>query len=191
MFSYRGFEYILPGIFKAYPRAYADDFMKRGIVYFTNLNVFKKEEDEERGDPMEGTGRSIHNDTVYSVHFRGNPIFVWCSTLETQKEEILNTWQDRDTVIEIYDRLKFIDRIIEAGRKHGLASGSSHIGPVTYDKNTGSRRTGQIVDGLFQKNMRYQHQKEFRFVICGVRELTDKNELILELGDCGDIARIV
>jgi hypothetical protein len=190
MFSYRGVEYILPAIFKAYPLKHAEDFLK-GIVYFTNLCVFRKDEDEQRGDPLEGIGVSVQKDVACTTRFQQSPIFVWCSTMETQKETILETWRERDTVIEVFNLLEFINRIITAGRKHESASGSLHIGPVTYDKDTGSHRATQIIDGLFQKNLKYQHQKEFRFAIYGIHELSSKNELILELGDVSDIARFV
>ena len=189
MFSYSGVEYIIPSLFKAYLKSHAEDFIN-GIVYFTNLEDFRKNEDPQRGDAHEGTGTSIINGTKYNAGFQG--VFVWCSTMETQKDEILKTWHDRDTVIEVFDRLKFIDRIIAAGKNHKSLSASFHIGPVTYDKDSSSHRPGHIVDGIFQKNLNYRNQKEFRMAIYGDRmNLPVDEQIILKLGDCSDIARIM
>lgn len=101
-----GIEFILPGIQKAYPRMWAEGFLSTGRVFFTNLEIFRAEEDSERGDSLEGTSVTIRQGVRCTANYL-NPIFVWCGTMESEPETILATWRDRDTVIQITDPLAF------------------------------------------------------------------------------------
>ena len=48
-FINNGIEFVLPGIFKAYPREWAVQFLEQGTIYFTNIEIFRRDEDAERG----------------------------------------------------------------------------------------------------------------------------------------------
>jgi len=65
------------------------------------------------------------------------------------------------------------------------------VGPVTYDKDEGSYSAYHWVEGIFQKNVRFSSQKEFRFALVGDFGIQKDKNVVLELGDCSDIARIV
>ena len=73
-----GIDFVFPGIYKAYPRAWAEDFLTAGTIYFTNIKVFRADEDPQRGDRLEGTSITIRQGVRCTADY-ANPIFVWCS----------------------------------------------------------------------------------------------------------------
>jgi len=185
-----GIEFVLPGIFKTYPRDWANQLLDEGTIYFTNWDVFRRDENPERGDPMESTSVTNRNGKLYKADY-GNPIFIWSSTMETNPKVILETWRNRDTVIQIKNTLEFAERIRDAAviRKSDLLN--FQIGPVTYDKDEGSHRDYHWAEGVFQKNLCYSGQKEFRFALVGNSNLKDKKHVVLTLGNCKDVARFI
>lgn len=185
-----GIEIVLPGLYKAYPRAWAEEFLHDGTVYFTNLAVFREQECPLRGDPMEGTSVTIRESVKCTASYI-NPIFVWCCTMETEPEVILSTWNDRDSVVEVTDPVAFAERVKDAAVacKAGLLG--LQIGPVTYDKDRGSHHAYAWGEGIFQKNLHFNGQKEFRFALVGDTRLQEEKNIILNVGECKDIARIV
>lgn len=188
--NHDGIEFVLPGILKAYPQAWADELVREGNLYFTNLEIFRADENSERGDCFEGTGITIRQGHRCTTGY-SNPIFVCCFTMETVKSVILNTWKDRDTVVQVCNTLTFTKRIRDAAIASGKKIHSMQVGPVTYDKDEGSHREYFWGDGIFQKNMRFNGQKEFRFALIGDYCLKHDEHLPLRLGDCSDIVRIV
>ncbi|PKN51194.1 MAG: hypothetical protein CVU55_13775 [Deltaproteobacteria bacterium HGW-Deltaproteobacteria-13] len=184
---HEGIEFIFPGICKAYPREWAENFLHTGEIYFTNLETFKKDEDQQRGDSLEGTSIAIRQ----GVRCTGGyacPIFVWCSTMETDPAVILDTWKDRNAVVQITDTLGFARRIrdVATGLKLLL-----QVGPITYDKDEGNHREYDWAEGIFQKNIRFNPQKEYRFALVGDANTKKSEKIILKLGDCNDLARIL
>lgn len=186
-----GIEFIFPGIYKAYPREWAEKFLYEGEIYFTNLEIFKTAEDEQRRDPLEGTSITIRQEVRCTSSY-ASPIFVWCSTMETDPKVILNTWKDRNTVVQITDTLEFARRIrnVALELKPNIKV-LLQVGLITYDKDDGSHRKYDWAEGIFQKNIRFNGQKEFRFSLVGDSNMNKNNEIILKLGDCTDIARIL
>ena len=194
---HEGIEFILPGIYKAYPREWAEQLIHEGTLYFTALESFQRDEHPERGDSLEGTAIVIREGqrcTIGSL----NPIFVCCFTMETDRECILTTWNDRDTVVQICNTLKFAERILDYVETNEMLL-RIQVGPVAYDKDEGSYREPFRGESTFQKNLRFSGQKEFRFALVGFTNMRSKYEeflangehLILKLGDCSDIMRIV
>lgn len=183
-------EFVLPGILKAYPMDWANQFLDDGIIYFTNWDIFRRDEDPERGDPMEGTSVTIRNDKRCKADYT-NPIFIWSSTMEANPKVILKTWRDRDTVLQVKNTLRFTERILDAAMARKADFLNFQIGPVTYDKDEGSHRDYHWAEGVFQKNSRYDGQKEFRFALIGNTHLKDKEHVVLTLGNCQDVARLV
>lgn len=188
-FFHESLEYVLPGIFKAYPIQWANELIQLGKIHFTNLRVFRDDNTSGRGDLMEGVGISIRNETVCRTGYT-NPIFVWCSSMETDSDVLLAYWKDRDSVIQITNSLAFIQRLKDAATSSSYMLHSLHVGPVTYDKDEGSRRNSHWVEGVFQKNYLYNPQKEFRFAFVGDCCLQDEDEIVLSLGCCKDIVRL-
>ncbi|MBC2715321.1 MAG: hypothetical protein HF978_08440 [Desulfobacteraceae bacterium] len=189
-FFINGIEFVLPGIFKAYPREWAEQFLKKGTIYFTNLVIFQRDEDFERGDPLESTSVTIRQGVRCTADYL-NPIFVFCSTMESDPNIVLSTWRDRDTVLQITDTLSFINRIKDAVVERKIDIRGMQVGPVTYDKDAGSRREYHWVEGIFQKSMCYTGQKEFRIALVGDVRIKCEEHIVLTLGDCSDIARIM
>lgn len=189
-FVHDGIEFVLPGIFKAYPRAWADGLIREGTLYFTNVEIFRVDENPERGDCFEGTGIFIRQGQRCTTKY-SNPIFVSCFTMETIKSVILSTWKDRDTVVQVFNTLSFAKRIRNSANEYGKKIHSMVVGPVTYDKDDGSCREYFWAEGIFQKNLLFNGQKEFRFALIGDPCLKDLEHLVLRLGDCSDILRII
>lgn len=160
-----------------------------GTIYFTNLGVIRKDEHTERGDPLEGASVTIRNTTRCTADYL-NPIFVWCSTMETDSEQILATWQDRDTVIQITNALEFVRRILQVAKNEPHIIGFQ-VGPVTYDKDEGSHRDYHWAEGIFQKGRYYNRQKEFRLALVGECDIQQKDNVVLNIGACTDIVRTV
>jgi len=181
---------VLPGIFKAYPRKWAVQFLEEGTIYFTNLVIFQQDENVERGDPLEGSSVTIRQGIRCTADYL-NPIFVFCSTMETYPNKVLSTWSDRDTVLQITDTLSFVNRIKDASVKRKDDIRGLQVGPVTYDKDAGSHREYHWADGIFQKSMRYNGQKEFRIALVGDARIKCEEHIMLTLGNCSDIARIM
>ena len=88
-------------------------FLEHGTIYFTNLEIFKRDEDVERGDLLEGTSVTIRQGVKCTAHY-SNPIFVFCTTMETEPDMVLSKWQDRDTILQITDTFSFINRVNDA-----------------------------------------------------------------------------
>lgn len=184
-----GIEFVLPGLYKAYRREHAEDF-KHGKMYFTNINKFRKDENTERGDSLECQSNPICQGVHCTVDYH-NPIYIWCATMETDPSLIIQTWKDRDTLLQITDTLEFARRVRDASVPLKSTIRRLIVGPVTYDKDEGSYREEQWAKVIFQKNLRFSHQKEFRFALVGDWCIQHELPVILELGDCADIARIV
>ncbi len=189
-FINNGIEFILPGIFKAYPQDWATQFLEKGTIYFTNIVLFQQDENEERGDPLEGSSVTIRQGIRCTADYL-TPIFVFCSTMETDPNKVLSTWSDRDTVLQVTDTLLFVNRIKEAAVKRKSDIRALKIGPVTYDKDAGSFRKYHWAEGIFQKSMRYNGQKEFRIALVGDVRIKCEKHIKLNLGNCSDIARIM
>ncbi len=189
-FINNGIEFVFPGIFKAYPRNWAAQFLEEGTIYFTNIEIFQQDEDEERGDPLEGSSVTIRQGIRCTADYL-NPIFVFCSTMETDPNKLLSTWKDRDTVLQITDTLLFVNRIKDAAVKRNDDIRKLQVGPVTYDKDAGSFREYHWAEGIFQKSMRYNGQKEFRIALVGDVRIKCTKHIMLNLGNCSDIARII
>ena len=189
-FFNNGIEFVLPGVYKAFPREWAEQFLKQGTIYFTNLVIFQRDEDVERGDPLEGTSVTIRQGVRCTADYL-NPIFVFCSTMETDSNIVLNTWRDRDTVLQITDTLSFVNRIKDAAVERKNDIRGMQVGPVTYDKDAGGHREYHWAEGIFQKNMRYTSQKEFRIALVGDVRIKCEKHIVLTIGDCSDIALIV
>ncbi len=185
-----GIEFVLPGIYKAYPRTWAEDLLHSGRIYFTNIKIFRAAEDSQRGDPLECTSITMRQGVRCTVDYT-NPIFVWCSTMETDLTLIRGKWKDRDTILQITDTLDLARRIRDAANRLKPKIHLLQLGPVTYDKDEGSYREYHWAQGVFQKNLRFSDQKEFRFALVGDFSILDDENVILELGNCGDIVRIV
>ena len=191
VFRNNGVEYVLPTIYRAQKREWIEGFLERGIIYFTNIEVFRRDKDPERGDDLEGVSVVNINGTQYSADY-GNPIFVSCFTMETDPAVILGTWKDRDSVLEITKPKIFIDRVMAAAKMDNTRSPSLSVGPVTYDKDCGNDGDDVPWDhGFFQKNLRHSGQKEYRLAFVCDPCPKPEAHIILELGKCDDIARII
>jgi hypothetical protein len=189
-FFHEDIEFVLPGIYKAFPLTWAEEFLYSGRIFFTNIEIFRVDEDPQRGDQLEGTSIAVRQGVRCTAGYL-NPIFVWCSTMETDPTVIKETWKDRDAVLQITDILTLIRRIRDAAASLMPNIQRLSVGSVTYDKDEGSFREYYWAEGIFQKNLRYSGQKEFRLALVGDISMKDEENVILELGDCNDIARIL
>ena len=169
---------------------WAQDLIDNGKIYFTNIEQFLNDAHSERGDSGEGTHVSIRNGSK-CVTRASMPVYVWCSTLDTQPARILKIWDDKDSVIQILDTLKFAHLIHAALGKQYPYLWPLYMGPVVYTKTSGGREAASWADRIFQKDERFDSQKEFRFALTGKTGDAPREQIILNLGNCSDIIRLV
>ncbi|PKM36171.1 MAG: hypothetical protein CVV06_12430 [Gammaproteobacteria bacterium HGW-Gammaproteobacteria-10] len=174
-FFYDGIEMVLPSVAKAYPQTWAEDFLTKGIIYFTNAEIFRRDEHPERGDLLECANYV-------------NPIFLWCTTMESQCSRILETWNDRDSVVYVRNSLRLAERIRDAAAKQQNAVINFQVGPVVYERDLNQKREYFWGKEIFQKDYSLSSQKEFRFALVGNFHSKTQNHIVLQLGDCSDIA---
>jgi hypothetical protein len=183
-------EYVIPTVFKATMQNWAHDLINNGTIYFSNIMQFINDPHYARGDINEGTHVSVRNGTPCTTHFSSLPVYIWCCTLDSQPCRVLQTWHDKNCVIQILDTVEFAKRLL-------IAIGQQHpnlwplqIGPVVYTKTTGGYERTDWVDYIFQKDGRYDGQKEFRFALTGKTGEEAKEHIVLTLGSCSDIVRL-
>lgn len=179
----------MPTVFKATMHEWADDLMQNGTVYFTNIAEFVADRHPERGDANEGRQTLIRNGVRYTVEYP-MPVYVWCCTLDTQPCRVIQTWPDKNCVVQILDTVEFARRITKALGKQHLKLWPLHVGPVVYTKTSGGYEKTDWADGVFQKNERYDGQKEFRFALTAHSGDEPEEHVVLQLGPCQDIVRI-
>lgn len=187
-FIHENMEFVIPSIFRATMKNWADDLIQNGTVYFTNIQKFLDDSDSQRGDKNEGRSILIRSDAHCTIEYT-MPIYVFCCTLETSPIRVIETWSNRDCVIQITDTLKFAERIRSAVIQQRIKVLPLQLGPVAYTKTKGGHESNDWADGLFQKDDRYDGQKEFRFVLAGSTGDKAEDCIILNLGSCSDIVR--
>ena len=182
-------EYVMPTVFKATMSDWANDLIENGTVYFTNIQQFATDSHPGRGDANEGRQVLIRNGLRCTTEYP-MPVYVWCCTLDTQPCRVIQTWPDKNCVIQILDTVDFAKRITNSLGKQRLNLWPLSVGPVVYTKTTGGYEKTKWTDGVFQKDERYDGQKEFRFALHARSGDKPENHVILELGACQDIVRI-
>jgi len=189
-FIHDNIEYIIPTMFKATKLEWARDLIDNGAVYFTNIRQFIYDDHPKRGDSNEGRHIIIRNNSRCTVKY-SLPIYVWCCTLDTNASRVIKSWPDRECVIQILDTVAFAKRITSALGKERPTLWPLRVGPVAYTKTDGAYENTDWADGVFQKDERYDNQKEFRFALNAKTNDEYEDQIILKLGSCKDIVRIV
>jgi hypothetical protein len=188
-FIHDNIEFVMPTVFKATMHDWANDIIQHGIVYFTNIKRFVTDTHPERGDANEGRQNLIRNGVQCSTEYP-MPVYVWCCTLDTQACRVIQTWPDKNCVMQILDTVEFAQRITNALREQRPKLWPLHVGPVVYTKTSGGYERTDWADGVFQKDERYDGQKEFRFALTARSGDEPEDNVVLELGSCQDIVRI-
>lgn len=179
----------MPTVFKATMRDWASELIRNGTIYFTNIQQFAADPHSERGDPNEGRQVVIRNEVRCTAEYPMN-VYVWCCTLDTQACRVIQTWSDKNCVIQILDTVEFAKRITTALRKQHPKLWPLHVGPVVYTKTSGGYEKTDWADGVLQKDERYDGQKEFRFALTAQSGDEPEDHVVLTLGPCQDIVRI-
>lgn len=179
----------MPTVFKATKHSWAQDLITFGKIYFTNISNFINDHHDERGDVNEGHQVLIRNGHRCTIDY-DLPVYVWCCTMDAQPSRVIATWHDRDIVIQITDTLEFAKRINSAVQKQRARLWPLRLGPVVYTKTNGGHEKADWADGIFQKDEKYDGQKEFRFALTGRTGDKPEDHILLELGKCDDIIRV-
>ncbi len=184
-------EYVIPTIRKVTDSAWAKQMISEGIIYLTNLEVFIKDENQERGDKNERKGTFIYNDIkCYSEN--DNSTFVWCGSLENEKDVLLDIWKDRNTVVHISNTIEFGERIRKSFNSIYVYEGWFYYsGIVSYDKDFGTKQDYYWGECIFQKNLKYKRQREYRLAMVTDPQLKVEDNICLTLGDCSDLISII
>lgn len=188
-FIHDNVEYVMPTVFKATMYGWARDLIDNGTIYFTNIKRFIEDPDLNRGDRNEGKHVLIRNG-IRCTSDPSMPVYVWCCTLDARPCRVIETWADKDCVIQVLDTVEFAKRINGAIAECQLDLWPLQVGPVVYTKTTGGYENDNLADGVFQKDEHYDSQKEFRFALCGRTGQEPEENIILNLGTCNDIVRI-
>ena len=109
-FIHDNIEFVVPTVFRATMRDWAEDLIQNGNVWFTNIQEFIDDPHSQRGDTNEGRSVVIRNDVRCTNEYM-EPIYVFCCTLDTRLCRVLETWSDKDCVIQILDTIEFARRI--------------------------------------------------------------------------------
>ena len=189
-FIHDNIEYVMPTVFKATEYDWARALIESGTIYFTNIRQFIGDSHDERGDVNEGQQILIRQGVRCSAEY-GIPCYVWCCTMDSQAFRVMKMWPDRDTVIQILDTVAFAERVRDALARQRPKFLPLKVGPVVYTKTAGGYEKTDWADGLFQKNERYDSQKEFRFAVTAHINDTAEDHVVLNLGPCDDIVRVV
>ena len=188
-FIHGNIEYVMPTVFKATMRDWTRDLIDDGTIYFTNIQQFIDDPDCERGDANEGRHIGIRKGVRCTADY-SMPVYVWCCTLDTRACRVIQTWQDKNCVIQILDTFEFAKRITSALGQQQPKLWPLHVGPIVYTKTAGGYENTDWADGVFQKDERYDGQKEFRFALTGQTGQQPEDHIVLNLGSCRDIVRI-
>lgn len=180
---------IPPDIWRATKYAYAVELIESGILCLSNAQRYRHDPDPERGDPTETDGRFIRQG-VTCITGHTNPIFLWCTTLDSNPESVLSIWRDCDTVIHISNPQALAERMLSAAKAQGVDGVSFHAGIPTYDKDKGGTAEYHWAESIFQKPLRHAPQKEYRFALVGSYAMNRTTSVKLKLGPCDDIVSI-
>ena len=173
-------------LWRATKYIHALDLIEKGRLYLTNAQSYREDSDPERGDATETDGTFIRQG-VRCKTGHTNPIFLWCTTLESNADAVLAIWRDHDTVVHIRDPHAFAQRIMMAAKAKGIEGVSFHAGSTTYDKERGGMRPYHWAESIYQKPERYGTQKEYRFALIGDYSMIGLEKVELLLGSCNDL----
>jgi len=182
-------EHVVPTVFKAMELRYAHELIEMGRVCFSNIECFARDEHPERGDRNEGKTVLVRNGRRCTADYLV-PSYVWCCTMDSNPCRVMNTWSDRDCVVQVLDALEFARRIAGSLPCQCPDVGPLAMGPVVYTKTKGGHEHVNWVDGLFQKDQEFDSQKEFRFALPGRTGGEAKCRVFVDIEPCTEVFRI-
>ena len=179
-----------PDLWRATKYSYAIDLIEKGLLYLFNAQKYRDDPDSERGDLTETDGKFIRQGTS-CITGHTNPIFLWCTTLNSNPDAVLSVWQDYDTIVHIREPQIFAERILRTARNQGVKGVSFHAGKSIYDKEKGGVQPYHWAESIFQKPEGYVQQSEYRFALVGDYSMTGVQKIELLLGPCDDLVSVV
>lgn len=178
---------ILPEVFRYEDSRWIDEFFNEGKLRLSSFAKFAKYDDEQRGDPKEGSGLSLGHGggkTVGIAHSQGQDAYVFCGSLIPNHD--IRCAMKRDSAFAIQDPLSFA---VEIARQlpgfRGSMQGNCIYRPNTiinrefsvdiekYKLPDGTIDMQMIFDAgaalggperLLLKTKRYELQREYRFL---------------------------
>lgn len=177
-------------VWRATKHSYAKGLVEAGLLFLTNADVYRNDPDPERGDSTETDGTFIRKG-IRCTTGHTNPIFLWCTTLESDTKTVLASWSDCDTVVRIHNPQELAQRIVKSAKAQGVDGISFHCGKPTYDKSRGGTNPYHWSESIYQKPERYALQKEYRFALVANFSMIDVERIKLYLGPCRDLISIV
>jgi len=181
-----------PYIFRYMPKEYVDIFFSDGILRLSSFSAFSKHKDEQRMDKTEGEGLLINTDKVtgqelWAVLKQGNNAYVLCGSTKYSNDlaEAFST----DSGFRINDPTAFGCIISQAlaGSRGGLEGACLYRDGITVKRYAETMDLesmkihpdrkeldmGEMIGSIsnmagddlyFLKNMKYQHQAEYRLI---------------------------
>ena len=177
-------------LWKAMALDHARAFLEHGEFYMSNLNVYRHEQPGPRCDQHEGILEYRFRDAGFRVH-SGNHVHVWCATTENSPERLFERWPDCDAVVEITQCRDLFARAKNACVEQGVNWCGIRAGYARYDRGNPRWDWPEWGHGCVQKALEYEEQREYRFVIVLNHGAEYQKAIILKLGDCRDVARLV
>lgn len=176
-------------LWRATKYSHAMDLIQNGLLYLTNAQIYREDPDPERGDATETDGKFIRQGAPCTTGHT-NPIFLWCTTLESDPDAVLAVWRDCDTVIHIRNPQALAERILRTAIVNGVKGVSFHAGAPTYDKEHGGTRLYYWAESIYQKPEQHAEQKEYRFALVGDYSMIGVPKVELSLGPCDDLVSV-
>ena len=166
-------EFVLPSVLKAMHQEHAERLLDTGEVCFTSVCCL--------------TGLPADANTTSSPY----ATFLWCGATEKHPREVQEFWPEYDTVVEILDVAEFVKRLSEASDAIMNLSNVIFLplrcGPVCYLQSQNGRGGGRF----FQKAPCCVDQHEYRFAFECMGEDESTERILLNIGPCADIARLL
>lgn len=175
-------------LYKAMEKEFAEAFITSGSLRLRTSSYFHGIENNAIGDDAEGVGMGIINGTMTATK-TANPNYILCTSMSNDIDMLLGLDAKYNTVVEIYNVIKFGDRLALALNTHNPGRFFVQAGIVRYNK-------GNLInsyfwnDNQFQKSKEYSYQYEYRYVISDHHFKIDEF-IDVSIGDCTDVARIV
>ena len=191
-----------PYIFRYMPKVYVDAFFLDGTLRLSSFSAFSKHKDEQRMDKTEGNGILVNTDnegtgqTVYALMSQGYDAYVLCGS--TRYNSGLAEAFAADSGFRINDPTAFGCTIAKAlpGFRAGLEGACIYVDDKTVNRKAGkidlesmridpdnkeldmgkmlSTISGIAGDDMyFLKNMKYQHQDEYRLFWSAGHDIND------------------
>ena len=195
---YEGIEYnqfpTTTSVIKATEYYWACKLRDEGLLRLNIVDYYQSLESNELGDLYEGMGL-LYLGTEPMHAGSSNEVFIWCAALpDTPHEILINLKNTYDSIVTVTNIKEFVARISESLRCLGFIL-IPHLGAISYNRGMsvlkGELNCQKHQYNMFQKDLLYKHQNEYRFAFINSSfKQINKKHIDLSIGECSDIIHV-